>query len=522
MNLKKKIFLMNLFTAIIPILTITIVSSFMFSNKIKELEQEKIKLINHIVDDRIDIQVNVGVETLNNLVKIYEEFKGDYPKDDIVQHIKHLTKADGVLTNIIFGSADKSFIIDSSSKKLNIPPDYDPTLSHWYLGALDSKEYYLSEEFNYLGMKHPVIALSKKIVLDGEVKGVLSGVLDISTLTNSIREYKIGDNGSFFILDYQNKVLVNISNNNNNVNNKYIDQKILPTMDNDVINFETPNGLVYCYIHYIERLGLFSIGTVLEKDLNSSIYELVRYTLIMVSIITGIIIALLSFITKNLEKSLNNLSYIINNISHGKCSKDIKKLTKIIDDKSELKFLRDSITFMNSEIMKRELQLKFVAETDQLTEIYNRRAILKFLKMEIERSKNFQTEYILIMFDLDRFKRLNDSYGHLFGDQVLKKICKVISGDIKKIDKFGRYGGEEFLILLPDTKLKEGSSIANRLRQKVESLKWKDDVVVTISMGVIGNVKNDTLDLALERVDKLLYKAKDNGRNKVESQIIDL
>lgn len=173
---------------------------------------------------------------------------------------------------------------------------------------------------------------------------------------------------------------------------------------------------------------------------------------------------------------------------------------------------------MNYEIIKRETELKLIAETDQLTEIYNRRAILNFLKMELDRSKNFHTEYVLVMFDLDKFKNLNDRYGHLFGDEVLRKICRTITEDIKEEDKFGRYGGEEFLLLLPDTDLKKGVLIAERLRKEIENLKWKNDVVVTISMGVIKNMKNDTLDMALERVDNLLYKAKNKGRNRIESQ----
>lgn len=94
----------------------------------------------------------------------------------------------------------------------------------------------------------------------------------------------------------------------------------------------------------------------------------------------------------------------------------------------------------------------------------------------------------------------------------------MISKNIKETDKFGRYGGEEFLLLLPNTVLSEGVLTANRLRKKIENLKWKNDVVVTVSMGVIKNMREDTLDLSLERVDNLLYKAKNNGRNRVESQ----
>ena len=138
--------------------------------------------------------------------------------------------------------------------------------------------------------------------------------------------------------------------------------------------------------------------------------------------------------------------------------------------------------------------------------------------MEIQKSKNFESEYTLIMFDLDRFKRINDKFGHLFGDEVLRSVCKKVRNNIKDTDKFGRYGGEEFLIILPDTEFSEGIAVADRLRKKIEEMIWENDVVVTVSMGVIRNMKADTLDISLERVDNLLYKAKNNGRNRVEFQ----
>lgn len=517
MNLKKKIFLINFLTAIIPLLFIAVISSFLFSNKINELEEEKIELINHTIEDKIDEQIEISIEMLDHLIEIYEEFEDDYPENEMVEHMKHLTENKGVLKYIIFGSSDKRLDInDNSAKTLNIPPNYDPTTSHWYKGALRSQGYYLSEEFNYLGIKTPVVTLSKKIEKNKMVKGVLSGVLDLTVLSEHLSEYKIGEKGSFYLLDKENKIIIDTGDNKEN--NRYIDHEILYNMDHGKINSKTPDGLRSYYIHHIERLDLFLIGTVLEKDLNSAAYKLRKYILTIVLIIALLIVLSLSFIVKKFDNSLDKLSYVIKSISRGNYSKDIDKLTEVIDEKSELNFIKDAIKNMNYEIIERETELKLIAETDQLTKIYNRRAILNFVKMELDRSKNFHTEYVLIMFDLDKFKNLNDRYGHLFGDEVLRKICRTISEDIKEEDKFGRYGGEEFLLLLPDTDLKKGILIAERLRKEIENLKWENDVVVTISMGVIKNMKNDTLDIALERVDNLLYKAKNKGRNRIESQ----
>ena len=120
------------------------------------------------------------------------------------------------------------------------------------------------------------------------------------------------------------------------------------------------------------------------------------------------------------------------------------------------------------------------------------------------------------MLDLDRFKKVNDNFGHLFGDIVLKNMSEIILKNIKKTDMFGRYGGEEFLILLPNKSINEGIIISERLREIIEKMTWKHEIIITVSMGVVEKIPNDTLNSLLERADTLLYKAKNNGRNRVE------
>jgi len=280
----------------------------------------------------------------------------------------------------------------------------------------------------------------------------------------------------------------------------------------------TPMGKKLYRIKKIKGLDVLLIGSVYEKDINSTILRLRFYIIGIVLLTIIFILIILSVISKNFDSSLNRLSYVIDSISQGNYSKNIDKLTEIIDEKSELSFIKNAIRKMNYEIIKRENELKYISETDSLTGCYNRRATINLIEKEIEQSKEFDLNFSLIMFDLDKFKKVNDTFGHLFGDTVLKDVSKVILNNIKTTDIFGRYGGEEFLILLPNTDLDEGIIIAERLRQTIEKMTWKYDTVITVSMGVIKKLPNDTLDLVLGRVDNLLYKAKKNGRNRVEYQ----
>lgn len=529
MNLKKNIYIVNFFTAIIPILIISMVTYFIFSEKLEELEEEKIEFISQTIEKHLEEKISNSLGMLAYLEGVYKNeddyltdiHNGDSHKertDHMLHHMGELSILENTVKFIAYGTAEKQMFFDKNAGDQNLPSDYDPTIRPWYLGALNSSDYYLSEVFIHAGTKEPIVTLSKKLEINGREAGVLTALLDLSVISKTLSEYKIGENGSFFIVDKNNKILIGSEKDKEKFS--YIDDMDLNNLKSHEFEKNTPKGLIIYHIHKLEDLDATLVGVVLEKDLHAPLYKLKNIVLLIVFIVIVIISVLLFILGKIFDKSLDRLSYIVNSISNGNYTKNIDKLTEMIGEKSELKIIKEAIKNMNYEIVKREIELKYISETDPLTGIYNRRAIISFIEVEIQRSKNFESEYTLIMFDLDKFKRLNDKFGHLFGDEVLREVCKKVSNNIKDTDKFGRYGGEEFLIILPNTAFSEGIVVADRLRKEIEEMKWKNDVVVTVSMGVIRNMKADTLDLSLERVDNLLYKAKNNGRNRVEYQKI--
>lgn len=165
-----------------------------------------------------------------------------------------------------------------------------------------------------------------------------------------------------------------------------------------------------------------------------------------------------------------------------------------------------------NESLKRVEQL---AVTDTLTETYNRRKFDEIVVKEHHRAEHGDTPFSVIMFDIDRFKRVNDKFGHSAGDQVLKHLSKMIRGLIRQGDLLIRWGGEEFLILLPDTKIEEAGPFAERIRLEVEQEQFADVGSITISLGVAQLRAEDSTDALLKRVDNALYQAKQEGRNRV-------
>jgi diguanylate cyclase (GGDEF)-like protein len=171
-------------------------------------------------------------------------------------------------------------------------------------------------------------------------------------------------------------------------------------------------------------------------------------------------------------------------------------------------------------VMYRQLhsrrQLKNIAETDSLTELFNRRYAFATGEQLARQSNEGDTPLSVIMFDLDHFKNVNDTYGHPAGDLVLKTIGEVSKGCLRGSDVLARIGGEEFIAILPGVKLEMAEFIAGRLKDKLESFQQEHEqnkFFVTASFGVAQNKDKDDFEHLIQRVDKALYQAKDNGRN---------
>lgn len=163
-------------------------------------------------------------------------------------------------------------------------------------------------------------------------------------------------------------------------------------------------------------------------------------------------------------------------------------------------------------------RIEELAEIDELTGALNRRSIMRQLEEEVARYNRTGAACTVALIDLDHFKQINDRFGHLTGDEVLRTFAISIYANIRTIDKFGRFGGEEFLLVLPDTANDSSTRMLDRLRAIVETLEWSafsDGLTVTISAGVATLRPGDTTESLLARADLALYAAKDRGRNRI-------
>jgi diguanylate cyclase (GGDEF)-like protein len=168
------------------------------------------------------------------------------------------------------------------------------------------------------------------------------------------------------------------------------------------------------------------------------------------------------------------------------------------------------------------LKIRAMAERDGLTGVWNRRAIEGRTDTELERFRRSGAVCALAMLDLDHFKTINDRLGHDGGDAALKHVCQVVQSSLRKMDSLGRFGGEEFIVLLPNTDLVQARVSMERIRSTLVAnpLVWKGTAVpITTSIGLAGLCAGDGIVTVVKRADEALYRAKANGRNRVETQV---
>lgn len=264
--------------------------------------------------------------------------------------------------------------------------------------------------------------------------------------------------------------------------------------------------------------------------------------IIAINIIASLIAIL--FITKHFAHLLRSIRSLINaqftsadpfskelviTLTHGldqfktKSDSLLREKNTIVNELIESKKLLEKYSNNLEEMVEQRTEiLKWLSITDSLTGLYNRRYFIEQIELEFKRAKRYSRDLSLLMLDIDHFKTVNDNYGHQVGDIVLRKISSIIINQLRDSDLAFRYGGEEFMVILPETKPDDAMNVAKRMKQEImetehtcRNLNFK----VTASIGIVSIKdmlgKFETVDDIIKKVDDNLYKAKNSGRNTI-------
>jgi diguanylate cyclase (GGDEF)-like protein len=199
-------------------------------------------------------------------------------------------------------------------------------------------------------------------------------------------------------------------------------------------------------------------------------------------------------------------------------TKELEALNKRIE---ETNF---NLVMRNQELLDLQSKFKELAMHDELTGLYTRRYIIQRIKSMLPGAKRHHLSCCIVVMDVDYFKKVNDTYGHAAGDDVLRTVAFVVKNELRQDDIVARYGGEEFLILLPMTDIHAAQYLVERLRQLIESQKFMFEselISITASFGLTAMAPHDNAEQMIDRADKALFMAKNAGRNRIETLLQD-
>jgi len=211
------------------------------------------------------------------------------------------------------------------------------------------------------------------------------------------------------------------------------------------------------------------------------------------------------------------------------------KVIGVAHDITDLKLFEAELTYMKTGLEKanQELQTALAREkqlthTDFLTGVHSRGFLFELAEREMSLARRHHQPLAVVMFDIDHFKRVNDIFGHIVGDQILERVARIAKSQLRSSDVIGRYGGEEFVLFLPVTNTKQAHLLAERIRANVEAMHMsteKGDASVTLSIGIVEmnyGAQSESVEDVIRRADILMYGAKQSGRNCIMSDLKNL
>ncbi len=190
---------------------------------------------------------------------------------------------------------------------------------------------------------------------------------------------------------------------------------------------------------------------------------------------------------------------------------NLKEKLKVLDPK-----VKNNLSIILKQLESNIDLLYELATIDEKTGVYNNKFFKTISEMELDKAKRKIGPLSLMILDLDNFKKLNDTYGHLIGDDILKRLAFVLKNNTRKYDIISRFGGEEFVVLLPNTQVKRAKLVCERMRREVQNDRELKKYLVTFSGGLTEYKKGDSVKKMQLRADKAVYQAKKKGKNRIE------
>ncbi len=364
---------------------------------------------------------------------------------------------------------------------------------------------------------------------DNLIMGALVAVLDLRTLQPHLKNETKSPPGDVLLLDPDGRILASSHANTD---------KLIQLDESSLRQLQAQSGeaLVFRGMTHQEVIGVayvaadLSVTIVAERD-RAEVYatwiKLRDMFLTLVGALVVVVAAVAFHMGRSIVGPLQRLIGAADRIADGDLevrltanrNDELGHLTLVFNQMADrLRHSRAEIMAANEAMQQQNQVLETLSITDSLTGLYNRSKLDAILSDQLARFKRTQREFTLLMMDIDHFKTLNDTYGHITGDEILSGVAQILVHSIRSIDYAARYGGDEFIIILVETSAEQAQKTAERIRSQVEHMRYSSTgstIAVTVSIGIVRCQPTDTTPTAVfARADRALYEAKHAGRNR--------
>ncbi len=366
----------------------------------------------------------------------------------------------------------------------------------------------------------------------GPFLGALAARLKINSVDSILKSYSPGESGQAYLITLAGNVITSSRMSSAGLMSMRLSQAAIGKLlevEGTAIEYTNYLGTdVVGTLHRIPRLNWALVAEIPIAEAYAQVARLRNVTVAIVAVLllgVGLIAYVLALV---IVRPLDRLTAGAREVAAGDLSVglpvigrgEISYLTEVFNDMvTKLRRGREELDAANETLTEQNAALERLSITDGLTGLFNRRQLMEALAKESQRTRRHKRPFALLMLDVDHFKKCNDTYGHLVGDDVLKKLGSILRGMVRDVDLVARYGGEEFVVLLLEASQDGGSEVAERIRERIAAETFtsgKEEFNITVSIGVAEcSAVDPSPDAVISQADRALYQAKQHGRNRV-------
>jgi diguanylate cyclase (GGDEF)-like protein len=366
----------------------------------------------------------------------------------------------------------------------------------------------------------------------GPFLGAMAARLKINSVDSILQSYSPGESGQAYLITPAGHVITSSRMSSAQLMNMKLPEtavRNLLAMEGTAIEYTDYLGTeVVGTLRRIPRLSWALVAEIPIEEAYAQVARLRNVTLVVVATLllgVGVIAYVLALV---IVRPLDRLTAGAREVAAGDLSVglpvigrgEVSYLTEVFNDMvTKLRTGREELDAANETLTEQNEALERLSVTDGLTGLFNRRQLMETLAKESQRTRRHKRPFTVLMLDVDHFKKCNDNYGHLIGDDVLKKLGSILKGMTRDVDFVARYGGEEFVVLLLEAGQDGGTEVAERIRDRIAAETFtsgKEEFNITVSIGVAECSGVDpSPDAVISRADRALYQAKRQGRNRV-------